>query len=116
MPGERGGCSAASTNASPRSTGTTSLTSYAAAISTSRAKPAATSSRPLAHSTSTSYVLIEMPAGSAPVALRWDLSVHDIVWTVFIDAQGRMVATERAPFRSYADLTAAIERHLGVSP
>lgn len=36
--------------------------------------------------------------------------------TVCVDAQGRMVATERAPFRSYADLTAAIRTHLGVKP
>lgn len=36
--------------------------------------------------------------------------------TVFVDAQGTMVATERTSFRSYADLTAAIERHLGVAP
>lgn len=36
--------------------------------------------------------------------------------TVFVDAQGTMVATERIAFRSYADLTAAIEKHLGVSP
>lgn len=36
-------------------------------------------------------------------------------WTIFVDAQGRMVATERTPFRSYADLTAAIRRHLGVA-
>jgi thiol-disulfide isomerase/thioredoxin len=36
--------------------------------------------------------------------------------TVFVDAQGRMVFTERAPFHSYADVTAAISRHLGVRP
>jgi thiol-disulfide isomerase/thioredoxin len=35
--------------------------------------------------------------------------------TVLVDAQGRMVFTERAPFRSYADVTAAIRRHLGVA-
>ena len=36
--------------------------------------------------------------------------------TVLVDAQGRMVFTERAPFRSYADVTATIRQHLGVSP
>lgn len=36
--------------------------------------------------------------------------------TVFVDEQGRMVFTERTPFRSYADVTAAIRRHLGVTP
>ncbi len=36
--------------------------------------------------------------------------------TVLVDAQGTMVHTERTPFRSYADVTAAIRRHLGVTP
>jgi cytochrome c biogenesis protein CcmG/thiol:disulfide interchange protein DsbE len=36
--------------------------------------------------------------------------------TVLVDAQGRMVATERTPFRSYAEVKAAIRRHLGVTP
>lgn len=44
------------------------------------------------------------------------LKVIGLPQTVFVDAQGTMVATERAPFRSYADLEAAIRRHLGVSP
>lgn len=35
--------------------------------------------------------------------------------TIFVDEQGRMVFTERTPFRSYADVTAAIRRHLGVA-
>ena len=35
--------------------------------------------------------------------------------TIFVDEQGRMVFTERTPFRSYADVTAAIRRHLGVT-
>jgi cytochrome c biogenesis protein CcmG/thiol:disulfide interchange protein DsbE len=45
-----------------------------------------------------------------------DLRVLSLPQTVFVDAQGRMVATERVEFRSYADLTAAIDRHLGVAP
>jgi cytochrome c biogenesis protein CcmG/thiol:disulfide interchange protein DsbE len=44
------------------------------------------------------------------------LGVVGLPQTVFVDAQGTMVATERTAFRSYADLTAAIERHLGVAP
>lgn len=44
------------------------------------------------------------------------LKVVGLPQTVFVDAQGRMVATERTWFRSYADLTAAIEEHLGVTP
>ena len=43
-------------------------------------------------------------------------AVVGLPWTIFVDAQGRIVATERTPFRSYADVTAAIERHLGVTP
>ncbi|MEO6606044.1 MAG: TlpA disulfide reductase family protein [Aeromicrobium sp.] len=42
-------------------------------------------------------------------------AVGGLPWTIFVDAEGRMVATERTPFRSYADLTAAIQRHLGVT-
>jgi hypothetical protein len=38
-----------------------------------------------AHTTSTSYLLIEAPKADGPVGVRWDLSVHDIVWSVFID-------------------------------
>lgn len=49
-------------------------------------------------------------------AVRTSLGVVGLPQTVFVDAQGRMVATERIPFRSYADLTAAISRHLGVTP
>lgn len=48
-------------------------------------------------------------------AIRTSLAVVGLPQTVFVDAQGRMVATERTPFRSYADLTAAIKRHLGVA-
>lgn len=44
------------------------------------------------------------------------LKVIGLPQTVFVDAQGTMVATERVAFRSYADLTAAIEKHLGVAP
>ena len=39
----------------------------------------------LAHATSTSYLLIELPRGEQPVALRWDMATHDIMWSVFID-------------------------------
>jgi hypothetical protein len=39
-----------------------------------------------AHSTSTSFLIVDVPKGDEPVTLRWDLSVQDMVWTVFIDA------------------------------
>jgi thiol-disulfide isomerase/thioredoxin len=49
-------------------------------------------------------------------SIKAPLRVIGLPQTVFVDAQGRMVFTERAPFRSYADLTAAIRTHLGVKP
>ena len=39
----------------------------------------------MAHAVSTSFVLIDAPSAESPVGVRWDLSVHDIVWSVFID-------------------------------
>lgn len=47
---------------------------------------------------------------------RGPLRYSGLPQTVFVDEQGRMVFTERTPFRSYADVTAAIRRHLGVAP
>jgi cytochrome c biogenesis protein CcmG/thiol:disulfide interchange protein DsbE len=49
-------------------------------------------------------------------ALKASLRVVGLPQTVFVDAQGRIVGTERVPLLSYADLTAAIRRHLGVAP
>jgi len=39
-----------------------------------------------AHAASTSYLVVQLPADDAPVDVRWDLSLHDIAWSVFIDA------------------------------
>ena len=39
----------------------------------------------LAHSTSTSYLMLEAPRIDGPVVIRWDLALHDIVWNVLID-------------------------------
>ncbi|HEU4779901.1 MAG TPA: HupE/UreJ family protein, partial [Steroidobacteraceae bacterium] len=39
-----------------------------------------------AHAASTSYMILNLPQGDGPVAVRWDLSLHAIVWTVFVDA------------------------------
>jgi hypothetical protein len=39
----------------------------------------------LAHATSTSYLLIDAPRPDGEVALRWDLAVQDIMWSIFID-------------------------------
>lgn len=44
------------------------------------------------------------------------LKVIGLPQTVFADAQGTIVATKRGEFRSYDELTSAIEQHLGVTP
>ena len=43
------------------------------------------SSPAFSHAASTSFLILELPK-SGPVTVRWDLSLHDIVWVVFIDA------------------------------
>ena len=48
-------------------------------------------------------------------ATRAPLHFSGLPQTVFVDEQGRMVFTERTPFLSYADVKAAIRRHLGVT-
>ena len=58
------------------------------------------------------FPLLADPDADAKVPFK----VIGLPQTVFVDAQGTMVATERIAFRSYADLTAAIEKHLGVAP
>jgi thiol-disulfide isomerase/thioredoxin len=35
--------------------------------------------------------------------------------TIFVDAQGRMIGTERLPFRSYSAVGAALQKHFGVA-
>jgi thiol-disulfide isomerase/thioredoxin len=35
--------------------------------------------------------------------------------TIFVDAQGRMIGTERTPFRSYSGVGAALKKHFGVA-
>lgn len=47
--------------------------------------------------------------------LRAPLRITAVPQTVFVDERGTMVFTERTPFRSYADVTAAIREHLGVT-
>ncbi|MEO8061851.1 MAG: HupE/UreJ family protein [Pseudomonadota bacterium] len=39
----------------------------------------------MAHAISTSFVLLDAPEAQGPIGVRWDLSLHDIVWSVFID-------------------------------
>ncbi len=66
----------------------------------------------LAERSGVTYPLLSDPDSDTKAPLK----VIGLPQTVFVDAQGTMVATERVAFRSYAELTAAIEKHLGVSP
>jgi hypothetical protein len=71
-----------------------------------------------AHSTSTSFLILELPLDEAPVAtpvdVRWDLSVHDIVWMVFIDADYDGEVTWKELQDARPALTAAILGQLSV--
>ncbi|MCL8252275.1 TlpA family protein disulfide reductase [Aeromicrobium fastidiosum] len=66
----------------------------------------------LARSAGVTYPLLADP----DEATKADLKVVGLPQTIFVDAQGRMVATERTAYDSYDDLTSAIRRHLGVTP
>ncbi len=68
--------------------------------------------RALAKSAGVSYELYADPKSQ----VRKDLQVIGLPQTVFVDAQGTIVATERKAFRSSSDLSAAIEKNLGVKP
>lgn len=46
-----------------------------------------------AHAVSTSFIAVELPRDDAPVSLRWDLSLQDLVWQVFIDSNADGIAT-----------------------
>lgn len=76
------------------------------------ADQAPSAARSLARSAGVTYPLYADPTSS----IRKDLAVIGLPQTVFVDAQGTIVATERAAFRSSSDLSAAIEQHLGVKP
>jgi thiol-disulfide isomerase/thioredoxin len=65
----------------------------------------------LAGTTGATFPHLADPDSEARAGLR----VVGLPQTIFVDARGRMVYTERTPFRSYADVTAAIRRHLGVT-
>jgi cytochrome c biogenesis protein CcmG, thiol:disulfide interchange protein DsbE len=66
----------------------------------------------LAKSAGVTYPLLADPKSSS----KGTLKVVGLPQTVFVDAQGTIVATERRAYRSYDDLTNAISKHLGVNP
>lgn len=66
----------------------------------------------LARRSGVTYPLLADPNGDVTTSLK----VVGLPQTVFVDAQGTIVATERRAYDSYEDLTRAIETHLGVTP
>ena len=72
-----------------------------------------------AHSTSTSFLILDLPgsdgpAAAAPLEVRWDLSIHDIVWTIFIDADYDGEVTWKELKDARPALTSAILGQLAV--
>ena len=58
------------------------------------------------------YPQLEDPDGRTRTAFGWH---SGLPLTVFVDARGRIVGTERTAFRTYPEVTAALHRHLGAS-
>jgi thiol-disulfide isomerase/thioredoxin len=56
------------------------------------------------------YPQLEDPDGRTRTSFGWH---SGLPLTVFVDARGRMVGTERTAFRTYPEVTAALRRHLG---
>lgn len=65
----------------------------------------------LAEETGVTYPQLVDRAGRTRAPLHYS----GLPQTIFVDERGRMVFTERKPFLSYADVTAAIREHLGVT-
>ncbi|MGZ5388612.1 MAG: TlpA disulfide reductase family protein [Aeromicrobium sp.] len=66
----------------------------------------------LAKLTGVTYPLLADPKSS----VKADLKVVGLPQTVFVDAQGTIVATDRRTYRSYDDLNNATSKNLGVKP
>jgi thiol-disulfide isomerase/thioredoxin len=58
------------------------------------------------------YPQLEDPEGRSRTPFGWN---SGLPLTLFVDARGRMVGTERTPFRTYPEVRAALHRHLGDS-
>jgi HupE / UreJ protein len=68
----------------------------------------------LAHSTSTSFLLLDVPESVGPVGVRWDLSLHDIVWSVFIDRDFDGVVTWQEVQAAQATIETAVLGQIAV--
>lgn len=67
-----------------------------------------------AHATSTSFLEVDSTQGEA-VQLRWDLSLHDLVWSVFIDSDYDGIATWQEVLAARPSLTQAVLAQLRVA-
>jgi hypothetical protein len=68
-----------------------------------------------AHSTSTSFLDVELAHAEEPVTLRWDLSLHDLVWSVFIDRDFDGVVTWREVQDSRSSIEHAVSSQIDVT-
>lgn len=69
--------------------------------------------RAQAHALSTSYLLIEQKE-QGPQSVRWDLSLHDLIWTVFVDADYDGLATWKEVQDARPAITGAVLAQLAV--
>lgn len=75
---------------------------------------AAWSGETRAHSTSTSFLTVEN-AGEQRLRLRWDLSLHDLIWFVYIDADHDGLATWQEIQGARPAITTAVLAQLRVA-
>ncbi len=66
------------------------------------------------HASSTSFLTVELRQDD-PVPLRWDLSLHDLVWSVFIDADYDGLATWQEILDARPAITSAVLAQIRVS-
>lgn len=67
-----------------------------------------------AHAQSTSFLALDAKE-TGPVAMRWDLSVHDLIWSVFIDADYDGLATWREIQDARASIDNAVLAQISVA-
>ena len=67
-----------------------------------------------AHAQGTSFLVLQLPHGDGPVAVRWDLSMLDIVWSVFIDADYDGNVTWQEVQNAQAALSSAVLAQISV--
>lgn len=73
------------------------------------------SPRPVfAHAAGTSYVILQLPAGDGSMPVRWDLSMQDIVWSVFVDADYDGNVTWQEVQNARASLSSAVLAQISV--